>query len=281
MRHHSNALIQLLFAVCLFSMVGCARPTPAATPTPTLLPTPTAPPAYVVRLANGEWPPFMGENLPHYGYWSHLTTEAFALEGYVVVYDFYPWARVLRNVELGTYEGSPGWAKTSERERLVLFSEPLGELCTVFFHRVDTDFDWHTEADLVGYRIGAVLGFEATERLEALRAQGLALNLDVAEDELTNFKKLLLGRIDIFPAVKDTGLYLLRMNFTPAERTALTYHSQPWGCLENYLIISPESPRADELLQAFARGMQRLRTSGRYDQITQDFLNGAYDTPIK
>ena len=51
----------------------------------------TAPPR--VRLANGEWPPYTSLNLPNLGCDSQVVTEAFALEGIGVEYDFFPWAR--------------------------------------------------------------------------------------------------------------------------------------------------------------------------------------------
>lgn len=42
-----------------------------------------------VRLANGEYPPYCSEHLPHYGIWSHIVTEAFALKGLTVEYEFF------------------------------------------------------------------------------------------------------------------------------------------------------------------------------------------------
>lgn len=265
----------------LLVVTGCTPPTPEVTLTVTPDLTATPVPANVVRLANGEWAPFMGEHLPYYGYWAHITTEAFALEGYTVQYEFYPWARALWTLEVGELEGSPGWAKTPQREQIVQFSEPLGTLCTVFFHRANYEFDWETETDLVGHRIGTMLGHEAYERLQALQQEGLSLNLDPANDQVTNFKKLLLDRVDLVPEVDLVGLYVLRQNFTPAEQAAVAYHPRTWGCQDNYFMISKQSPRAETLLQAFNRGLQRLKDSGRYDQMTQDFLNGMYDKPIE
>lgn len=276
-----NQTFKCVLLIIVLLMTGCTTATPAATPTPTPPPTATPIPAAVVRLANGEWPPFMGEYLPHDGYFSHLTTEAFAAEGLTVVYDFYPWARALRTVETGESEGSPGWVKTPAREETVRFAGPIGEMCAVFFHRVDYAFDWETETDLVGHRIGTMLGYESTERLESLHRGGLDLTLDSAPDEATNFKKLLLNRIDIFPAAQEVGLYVLRTQFTPEEQAAITYNPTTWGCLDYYVIISPQSPRAEELLQAFNSGIQKLKDSGRYEELWQDFLNGVYDTPAE
>jgi len=33
-----------------------------------------------VRLTNGEWPPYLGEHLPHHGVASRIVAEAFALQ---------------------------------------------------------------------------------------------------------------------------------------------------------------------------------------------------------
>ncbi|MBU2254212.1 MAG: amino acid ABC transporter substrate-binding protein, partial [Gammaproteobacteria bacterium] len=43
-----------------------------------------------VRLTNGEWPPYLGEQLPHKGVASRTVAEAFALQGIDVAWEFHP-----------------------------------------------------------------------------------------------------------------------------------------------------------------------------------------------
>lgn len=46
-----------------------------------------------VVLSNGEWAPYLSENLPHYGAASHIVQAAFAAVDVEVRYEFYPWKR--------------------------------------------------------------------------------------------------------------------------------------------------------------------------------------------
>lgn len=59
-----------------------------------------------VRLTNGEWPPYLGENLPHQGVASRIAAEAFALRGIEVQWEFHPWARSLKMASQGERDGS-------------------------------------------------------------------------------------------------------------------------------------------------------------------------------
>lgn len=260
---------------------GCTPSPPA--PTATLTPTPTdipPAPAHVIRLTNGEWQPYLSENLPHYGPWSHIVTEAFALEGVTVEWGFFPWNRNIHYVETGEWDGSAGWSITEERQQFALYpSIPLATSCDVIFHRADYPFDWETTEDLVGHRVGVMLGYAITEELEKAQQNGLDLTLDPGVDEITNLRKLLAGRIDLLHCPQLVCEKILQEHFTPEEAAALTYHPTPWRCADYYLLISKNSPQAEYWVKTFDRGMQQLIDTGGYDHILQDFVEGAYNAP--
>jgi polar amino acid transport system substrate-binding protein len=278
MYHKRPALIACLLVLFLMVVGGCA----SAPATPTPEPTATLQPANVIRLTNGEWLPYTSATLPHYGPHSHIVTEAFAQEGWTVDYDFYPWARAIDLVERGSYDGSIPWLFSEERqaEGLLLYSpSPFTETCDVFFHRTDFAFDWQTVEDLQGARIGLILEYSTTKELEALKESGYDLTLDITTSEEANFQKLLLNRIDIFPAEREVGLAFLRQQLTPEEAAQITYHPVPWRCGGLHLVVSQTNPQAEALLAVFEQGLQKLRESGRYEQIMQDFATGVYDAP--
>ena len=95
-----------------------------------------------VRLTNGEWPPYLGETLPHHGVASRIVAEAFALQGVEVQWEFHPWARSLKMAEQGLRDGSAVWFHNPERERHFHISEPVVESRYYFFHRKTHAFDW-------------------------------------------------------------------------------------------------------------------------------------------
>jgi polar amino acid transport system substrate-binding protein len=234
--------------------------------------------AGVVRFANGEYPPYCSEALPHHGVWSHLVEEAFALEGFTVVYDFVPWKRAITLVGNGERDGTLAFSKTANREQMVRFSEtPLGTLTVRFYYRKDRPFDWAKVEDLKGYRIGLMQGYATADEMEALNQEGLGLTLDYATTEVLNFKKLLAGRIDIFPAVETVASKILHEGFSLDQVSAIATHPLPWKAKQLFVVFPKNSERGEQLAQAFERGMKKLKDNGRYDEMLRDFQNGKYD----
>ena len=45
-----------------------------------------------IRLTNGEWQPYLSQDVAHHGFASHVVTEAFAQVGVDVEFGFFPWA---------------------------------------------------------------------------------------------------------------------------------------------------------------------------------------------
>ncbi len=87
-----------------------------------------------MRVAIGEWPPFVSENLEHYGLAARIVTEAFAAVGNDVRYRFYPWKRAYLETTQGDQDATAIWTKTPDREGEVLFSNPVLTADKVFFH---------------------------------------------------------------------------------------------------------------------------------------------------
>ncbi|WP_343350598.1 substrate-binding periplasmic protein [Pseudomonas sediminis] len=125
-----------------------------------------------VRLTNGEWPPYLGETLPHHGVASRIVAEAFALQGVEVQWEFHPWARSLKMAEQGTRDGSAVWLANPEREQHFHISEPVVESGYYLFHRKTHAFDWNDVADLRGLRIAGTRGYDYGEAFQRAEAAG-------------------------------------------------------------------------------------------------------------
>ena len=48
-----------------------------------------------LTLSVGEWPRYIGSDLPNNGAIGEIITEAFSDIGYQVAFEFYPWARAM------------------------------------------------------------------------------------------------------------------------------------------------------------------------------------------
>lgn len=227
--------------------------------------------AEIVRLTNGEWPPYQSPDLPHYGAASWLAQRAFELEGYEVKYGFFPWSRAYYMAETGQYDGSLIWSYSKERAKKFLYSEPFIHTNTVFFYNRENPLKWDDWADLKGKVIGATTGYYYGEAFAQAEAAGLFTVDRVSSDEL-NLKKLIAGRLDAFPLSLDVGRYMLRAHFNDIERARIDWHPKPLRKTAYHLIISRKSPRAQALVEAFNRGVAKLKASGEYERIMQSVL---------
>jgi polar amino acid transport system substrate-binding protein len=218
-----------------------------------------------VRLTNGEWPPYLGQQLPYKGIASRIVAEAFALQGIAVDWEFYPWARSMQMAELGQRDGSAVWMRNSRREATFFISDPVVESGYYLFHRKDYSFDWNQVADLQGRRLAGTRRYDYGEAFQQAEASGQLQVNRVTNDE-TAFRQLIAGRVDLFPMDKVVGFNMLHLHFSAAEREQLSFHPKPLRSDSLHLLLSREVPGNAELIERFNRGLAQLRESGKVAQ---------------
>ncbi|MES9956434.1 MAG: transporter substrate-binding domain-containing protein [Sedimenticola sp.] len=228
-----------------------------------------------IRLSNGEWAPWLSQDLKHYGVASHIVTEAFALEGIDVVYGFFPWARAKTLAKEGAWDGSVVWYYTEERAKDFYFSDPVVATQTAFFHLKSFEFDWDTLDDLKGMEIGATLGTTYSQDFEDAESSG-KLNVQRVSSHLLNIRKLLAGRIQLMPMAPEVAAGILRENFTTDEIEKITYHRKTLGVKPLHVIFSKKVKRNKALIPLFNKGLKRLKESGKYDQYLSASNRGEY-----
>lgn len=227
--------------------------------------------AETIRLANGDWAPYLSENLKEYGVVSHITKEAFALEGINVEYSFFPWKRGFEEAKEGKLDGSIVWGHTDERAQDFNYSDPVVYLETVLFIKKDSTFDWKDKEDLGKHSIGGVIGY--SYGLEDLEKEGKVTITRIASPE-NNYKKLVSGRIETVAEDREVGWGLVHSLGLANE---VKTHPQPLVTKPYFLIMSKKSPNGDKYLEAFNRGLKKLKESGRLDQMMKDSQEGKYN----
>ncbi|MCG8571684.1 MAG: transporter substrate-binding domain-containing protein [Spirochaetes bacterium] len=226
-----------------------------------------------IVLTNGEWEPYLSEHLKHYGVASHIVTEAFAQEGVKVEYVFVPWKRAFEDAKSGKYDGSLVWTKSAEREKDFYFSEPVIRGDSVFFYIKGNKFDWKTLKDLTKYKMGVALGYKYAFDDDPISQQ---FKREEAPNDLSNFKKLLGGRIDIYPLSKDVGWEMINGNFSKAEIKKFASHPKPYHTENYYLILTKAKSGNADLIRLFDKGLAKLKKSGKYDKFINDSYKGKY-----
>lgn len=228
-----------------------------------------------LRLTTSEFAPSYSEKLKHFGLVPHIVTEAFALEGVKVEFTSFPWARAYSYVKSGKWDGSCCWFNKAERHAEAFHSEPVIFSTYVFFHLKNYEFDWKTLDDLKDIQIGGTIEYTYSKDFREAEEAGKIL-VERAPSDVINFRKLLRGRIDIFPQNTEVGFDNLLNNFTPEERELITFHPQPIVKQGVHLLLSKKDPKNEKMMELFNRGLKRLRDSGKIDQFVKASRRGEY-----
>lgn len=228
-----------------------------------------------VRFSNQEYPPYMGQALPAGGILSRLVNEVFLRAQVNVRYDWFPNQRAIEMARNGQTDGSLGWAPSDERKRDLLFSEPVMHLRMVFFQRKDRQHGWQHLSDLAPLRIGVTAGNFYSSDFERLQNQGL-LQLDVTSDDVSNFRKLEVGRIDLFPMDMEAGMLTLRAALPPARAEHIVPQTKAFFTAPLCVVIWRKHPQAAELIQRFNRELRRMRQSGQLQKLLEQTRQEIY-----
>ena len=229
-----------------------------------------------IRVTSGEWQPFVSKNGPHHGFASHVITEAFALVGVDVEYGFFPWKRSLKLAKQGEWDGSAIWWDREGRHEYFFYTDPVATTTMVFIHLKSTKFDWSTYEDLTELRVGGAIGNDYGETFNQAEAAGI-INVELAPDDETSLKKLLKGRIDVYPGGLRKTYLDIRNTFTAEEVALFTHHPKPIHEEPVYLLLSKKVPGNEQMRNRFNEGLRMLKESGRWDQMIADGLAGKYD----
>ncbi len=226
--------------------------------------------AKTIRITNGEWVPYLGENLPNYGIVSQVITEAFADSGVKVQYGFFPWPRAIGLAQYGEWDAAAVWFRSPEREAKFYVSDTVIDSTYVFFHLKSYHFIWKTLNDLKGIEIGGTQGYSYREFSEANKSGKIKISW--ARSDEINYRLLLDGRIKIFPNDKIVGYEMIARLFTPKEAELFTHSPIPLRVDPLCLLFSKKVPKNKELVSIFNAALAKLKKSGRYDQIIQQGL---------
>ncbi len=231
--------------------------------------------AEALVLANGEWPPFLSQQLPEYGFASHIVTESFKRVGINVEYEFVPWKRAETKVKHGQIDGSLVWSKQPEREEFAYFSEPVLQLNEVLFTLKKRPLEWQEIEDLNGLDLGLALGSTPGVFKQAIKEGKVSLIR--TKDIESSFKMLLRGRIDACPVIDSVGHYLLRTKFSKMDREKIISSVKSSDVVYYRLMLTKADVNNARLIAKFNQGLKMLKDTGRYAELEKDFYLGVYD----
>lgn len=219
-----------------------------------------------VKLASTEWPPYSSESLNSGGFTTAIVTAAFKASGYEVKVQFLPWARVLTTTEGGEVDGMFPSYYAAKRESYASFSEPFASGPIVLFKKKSKDVKFDSYDDLKPYSIGVVRGYVNGEEFDARDD----LRKMEANNDKTNFAKLVNDRLDLVVADKWAGADILQNSF-PADKDDIDFLPKALDEKQLYVAFSKKVPDYEQKLEDFNKGLKMIKENGTYDEIMKGF----------
>ncbi|MCW8333234.1 substrate-binding periplasmic protein [Vibrio paucivorans] len=213
----------------------------------------------IIKIAAGEWPPFIGEQLEDFGHVGHTIQQVFARQGYSVEFHFYPWKRAYKKASEGEYVATAVWMFTEERTEHFMFSDPVAQEQFVFFHLKENPFQWQSLSNLKGKTLGGGLGYSYGESLDTL-INDEQVTIKRVESPEKAFQLLKYRRVELVPEEKHIGMFALsKMPIDTQE--LITYNPKPFLSNDNFLMFSKAHPDAKKLLTIFNQGLKQFKVS--------------------
>lgn len=219
--------------------------------------------AETLKLATGEFHPYVGKALPDYGLSSQIVRSAFQAVGYQTTLVFMPWRRVAAETAAGLYAGSYPWAMNDERKLQFLYSQPIYRDQIHFFARSDSPL--RDEQQWFGKTLCIPDGWDIKQLQQQIEHYRLRLN---RPSDIENCLLMVeAGRVDLTAVNRMVGDSL-------AKELHLGHGIGPVGNAIttdlNYFIVSRTHPQASKLIEDFNRGLETIRQNGSYERILQD-----------
>lgn len=178
----------------------------------------------------------------------------------------YPWARGLKFLNKKKNSALFSTLRTPEREDLYKWVGPLTTMQMVFFKKKGSKLNIKSMADAKKVaRVGVTNNVANHQMMEA---KGFT-NLDVISSgaDEKNIKKLIKGRIDLWPALKMSGLYNARKMGLAGEIVAIDNVIVFTGDL--YIAFNKKTE--DKVIRQWQSALDKLVASGKITEIKNHY----------
>lgn len=229
--------------------------------------------AKVITLATSTWEPYVSENPAYKGYASSIVEHAFKAAGYEVHIKFMPWQDALRAVKSGQVDGLfPKYYSAEDAQQFAFTHAFSGGPIGLYKRRSDAS-EYPTEnptANLVetfhhmeGATFGVVKGytnFPAFDNNSRLKKVAVA-------DDKANLDQLYEGKVQYAVIDKYVAEYLLNHKLPANYSKKLMFMPPILSYKLLYVVISKKNPQQKEIVDAFNKGLAKIKQNGKMAQI--------------
>lgn len=188
-----------------------------------------------------------------------LTAAALARVGHTMEIHYLPWKRALEKSMDGEFDMLLGAYHNEEREALLSYSQPIGQVELCLVKRRGDDIRYTSLDGLKPYRIGQIRG--ATVSPEFDLAARTILNIEYVSHFEYNIRKLLAGRIDLLIDKKFMFEKTMLEKY-PDSVAMVEILSPPLQVFSFYNAFPRRRPDHPAHLAAFNLGLARIRADG-------------------
>jgi polar amino acid transport system substrate-binding protein len=169
---------------------------------------------------------------------------------------------VINGLEAGSFQGSPALWKTDEREKFLLYSEPILHNQLVLVGLKGADVSATSINDLKGKRVGLVEGYAYGEEVE--NADGVSFMK--GKNDQANVLLLLEKKVDY---ILVDGLLVAYLRSYQAEdaNTHLELGTTPLVTKALHFAIQKNIEDAEELMKNFNESIAEMQVDGTYHRI--------------
>lgn len=215
-------------------------------------------------LATDNWPPYYSCKLEDGGFLTVLAKEAYKLSGINLKIEYHPWNRVINKSKNGIYMGVFGAYYNEERAKYYIFSEPILISQTYLTGLKQFDIDLLNNKSLEGLRVGITKGYFYSDDFFNYVGVRFVTSYTVEEGLI----KLINGKIDLLTADIRVVNYYNKMQGGEKK----LYHIEPPIAQEPvYILISKKTKNGMYYIDAFNKGLQELKESGRFDELLSKY----------
>ncbi|MAD03437.1 MAG: amino acid ABC transporter substrate-binding protein [Pseudoalteromonas sp.] len=247
---------------------------------------------HVLKLVTLDWPPYIDENLCNKGWLFQFTVGSLLEKGYGVHISFYPWARAVREAELGRADilfpeyfiednvVSDNFLNKTRNDLLALsHAIPGGDLSFVALkgNQIPFNGDLNSVKDLP---IGVVRSYKNTKELDAM-IDNKEIDTIVANNEYQLIHLLLSNRVSLIVAdleVLKASIYKSELSMSGKQQMleSLVALEPKLEYKPLYYSVSKSTPHWQKVLKDLNDEIELMQASGKFDEFIQGMKQQCY-----
>ena len=215
-----------------------------------------------VVVYTGEYKPLVSESMKGNGFISEIIREVFQrMPGYELKLKFSSWKRNETLVDSGYAWGTFPYSRTEERMKKYMFSDIIFQSDMVFFaYNHDSTITYEQLSELKDFSIGGVRGYFYKTAFEEA-----GLNVSYNSDEVSAFKNLIAGRVDLVPMMDIIGWTIIKEQFPETQESFKTVQ-RPFAVTTSSMMISKVYSESEKILESFNKALASMKEDGTYQR---------------